>query len=122
TDVTGFGLLGHLGEMVQASPPGIGVQLDPHRIPAYAGALELLRAGTASTLAPHNTSALELLAPQGAIRLRREPDSALWGLLVDPQTCGPLLAAVPAHEATALLGAMAASYFQGAIIGKVDNI
>lgn len=122
TDVTGFGLLGHLGEMVQASPPGIRVQLDPHRIPAYAGALELLRAGYASTMAPHNASALELLAPQGVVRLRQEPDAALRGLLIDPQTCGPLLAAVPAHQATALLGAMAASYFQGAIIGIVGHI
>ena len=121
TDVTGFGLLGHLGEMVQASPPGIGVQLDPRRIPAYGGALELLRAGYASTLAPHNASALELLAPQGAIRLRSEPDSALRGLLIDPQTCGPLLAAVPAHQATALLKSMAASHPQSAVIGTVEE-
>ncbi len=122
TDVTGFGLLGHLGEMVQASPPGIRVQLDPHRIPAYAGALELLRAGYASTMAPHNASALELLAPQGVVRLRQGPDAALRGLLIDPQTCGPLLAAVPAHQAADLLVAMAASYFQGAIIGAVTSI
>ena len=119
TDVTGFGLLGHLGEMVQASPPGIQVQLDPQRIPAYAGALELLRAGHASTLAPHNASALELLAPQGAIRLRQEPEPALRGLLIDPQTCGPLLAAVPAQQVTALLEAMAASHLHGAVIGAV---
>ena len=121
TDVTGFGLLGHLGEMVQVSPPGIRVQLDVHRIPAYAGALELLRAGYASTLAPHNASALELLAPRGAIRLRQEPDPALQGLLIDPQTCGPLLAAVPARQATALLAAMAASRCPGTMVATVEN-
>ena len=121
TDVTGFGLLGHLGEMVQASPPGIRVELDPRRIPVYNGALELLRAGTASTLAPHNASALELLAPQGAIRLRSEPDATLRGLLMDPQTCGPLLAAVPADQATALLEAMGAGHPQSAVIGTVEN-
>ena len=120
TDVTGFGLLGHLGEMVRASAPGIQVQLDPRRIPAYDGALELLRAGHASTLAPHNAAALALLAPQGAIRLQSKPDSALQGLLIDPQTCGPLLAAVPAHQATALLQAMAATHHGGAIIGHVQ--
>ncbi|KKZ10901.1 MAG: hypothetical protein TE42_09190 [Candidatus Synechococcus spongiarum SP3] len=122
TDVTGFGLLGHLGEMVQASPPGIRVHLDPRRIPAYDGALELLRAGHASTLAPHNASALELLSPQGAIQLRWELGSALRALLVDPQTCGPLLAAVPARQAAALLEAMADNYPQSAIIGTVENI
>ena len=121
TDVTGFGLLAHLGEMVQASPPGIQVQLDPQRIPAYDGALELLRTGYASTLAPHNADALELLAPHKAIRLRSEPGSDLRGLLIDPQTCGPLLAAVPAHQATNLMRAMAPSHPRSAIIGTVQH-
>ncbi|HBP54066.1 MAG TPA: selenide, water dikinase SelD, partial [Synechococcus sp. UBA8638] len=40
-------------------------------------------------------------------------------LLIDPQTCGPLLAAVPAHQAPALLQAMAASHPGGAVIGMV---
>ena len=120
TDVTGFGLLAHLGEMVQASPPGTGVQLDPQRIPAYDGALELLRAGHASTLAPHNASALALLAPQGGIQLRSQPGAALRALLIDPQTCGPLLAAVPADQGTALLEAMATMGHGGSIIGQVQ--
>ncbi len=121
TDVTGFGLLAHLGEMVQASPPGIRIQLDPRRIPAYDGALELLGAGHASTLAPHNASALELLAPQGAIRLQGEAGSALRELLIDPQTCGPLLAAVPGDQGSALLAAMAAMGHGGSIIGQVQS-
>ncbi|MCY4360428.1 MAG: selenide, water dikinase SelD [Cyanobacteria bacterium MAG APA_bin_95] len=121
TDVTGFGLLAHLGEMIQASPPDIQVQLDPLRIPAYDGALELLRAGHASTLAPHNASALELLAPQGVIQLRSRPSPVLRALLIDPQTCGPLLAAVPAHQATALLRAMAPSHPRSAVIGMVQR-
>ncbi|MCY4055017.1 MAG: selenide, water dikinase SelD [Cyanobacteria bacterium MAG CAR4_bin_6] len=119
TDVTGFGLLGHLGEMIQASPSGIRIQLDPRRVPAYDGALELLRAGHASTLAPHNAAALELLAPQGVIQLRSDPDAARQALLIDPQTCGPLLAAVPAPQAPALLQAMAAGHPGGAVIGMV---
>ena len=119
TDVTGFGLLGHLGEMMRASPSGIQVQLDPRRIPAYAGALELLRAGHVSTLAPHNAAALELLAPQGAVQLRSETDAARRALLIDPQTCGPLLAAVPARQAPVLLRAMATGHPGGAVIGMV---
>ena len=120
TDVTGFGLLGHLGEMVLASPPGIRIQLDPRRIPAYNGALKLLKAGHASTLAPHNASALELLSPRGPVRLREEPGPALRALFIDPQTCGPLLAAVPVHEAPALLEAMAATCHGGTAIGHVQ--
>jgi len=119
TDVTGFGLLGHLGEMIRASPSGIQVQLDPQKVPAYGGALELLRAGHASTLAPHNAAALELLAPQGAIQLPSEPDAACRALLIDPQTCGPLLAAVPAHQAPALLRAMGASHPGAVVVGMV---
>ena len=121
TDVTGFGLLGHLGEMIRSSPPGIRVQLDPQAIPAYDGALELLRVGHASTLAPHNAAALELLAPQGVIRLRLAAGDDLRALLIDPQTCGPLLAAVPAHQAPSLLKAMAPGHPGSAVIGRVQG-
>ncbi|HBP54069.1 MAG TPA: selenide, water dikinase SelD, partial [Synechococcus sp. UBA8638] len=41
-------------------------------------------------------------------------------LLIDPQTCGPLLAAVPAHQAPALLRAMGAIHHGGTIIGRVQ--
>ena len=121
TDVTGFGLLSHLGEMVQASPPGIQVQLDPEKIPAYDGALELLRAGYKSTLAPDNASSTLELGTTGAIQLRSEPGSALRGLLIDPQTCGPLLAAVPGDQAAALLEAMTTTNHEGTIIGHVES-
>jgi len=120
TDVTGFGLLGHLGEMVKASPPAMVVQLNGQAIPAYDGALELLKAGYASTLAPHNAEALALLAPQGPIQLQHQISAALRSLLVDPQTCGPLLAALPAHGAEDLVKAMAATYPGSAIIGTVQ--
>jgi selenide,water dikinase len=52
TDVTGFGLAGHLSEMLRAS--GVGAVLWPDRIPALPGAVELAAHGVESTLAPEN--------------------------------------------------------------------
>jgi len=116
TDVTGFGLLGHLGEMLAADPQ-LGVALDVEAIPALPGALALLERGYASSLAPANASALALL--EGPVRLTggSAPRTAL---LLDPQTCGPLLAALPAERAPAALADLAAAGFtQAALIGRV---
>jgi selenide,water dikinase len=123
TDITGFGLLGHLGEMLDASGAGVAVELESAAIPAYAGALELLERGFASTLAPANAAALALLEG-GAVRLvgaeGLAAPAALAGLLIDPQTCGPLLAALPAAEAPAALVAMhRAGFGAAAVVGRV---
>lgn len=121
TDITGFGLLGHLGEMLDASGAGVAVELDAAAIPACPGALELLERGYASTLAPANAAALALL--EGPVRLAGGSGAgpaALAGLLIDPQTCGPLLAALPAAQAPAALAALRASGFgAAAVIGRV---
>jgi selenide,water dikinase len=121
TDITGFGLLGHLGEMVTASPSGtVSVKLDGSALGRLAlpGALELLAAGHASTLAPANARALALL--DGPITLAPPAGAALQQLLIDPQTCGPLLAALPAARATAALAALhRAGFAQAAVVGQV---
>ena len=92
TDVTGFGLLGHLLEMLTASVAD--ARLDPGSIPALDGAFDLIAAGIASSLNPGNQTALVALA--GA-----DLASALAGLLIDPQTAGGLLAGVPAARTAA---------------------
>ncbi|WP_094585271.1 selenide, water dikinase SelD [Synechococcus sp. BO 8801] len=118
TDITGFGLLGHLGEMLDASGAGVAVELDAASISAYPGALELLERGFASTLAPANAAALARL--EGPVRLVGAAAGGLAGLLIDPQTCGPLLAALPAAEAPAALAALRAEGFgAAAVIGRV---
>ena len=100
TDITGFGLLGHLGEMLDGD---CRLQLDAVKIPSLNGALELLEAGHCSSLAPANRSAWRWLdAPAGkagprihlnleGLRIGGSRHRALLELLVDPQTCGPLL-------------------------------
>jgi selenide,water dikinase len=129
TDVTGFGLLGHLGEMVAASGAGdaedaaVEVVLDAAAIAAHPGALELLGRGFASSLAPANATALALL--EGPVRLQTAGGegtgaAALRELLIDPQTCGPLLAALPAERAPAALAALhRAGFAEAALIGRV---
>ena len=99
TDITGFGLLGHLGEMLQNSPT-LTVQLDGPAIPAYPGALELFERGVSSTLAPSNRAAWRWL--EGPVQLKQPPSAGLLELLVDPQTCGPLLLACSNEAATKL--------------------
>ena len=121
TDITGFGLLGHLGEMVGASPASIQVSLDALALQglAMAGSLDLLDLGYASSLAPSNARSLALL--EGPIQLQGPSSAALHGLLIDPQTCGPLLAALPAHQAPSAIAALhAAGFAQATVVGRVQ--
>jgi selenide,water dikinase len=118
TDITGFGLLGHLGEMLAAGPAHLTVRLNSSAVAALPGALELLEQGYASSLAPANSQALALL--NGPIDLNGPVSSAVQGLLIDPQTCGPLLAAIPATAAENGLEQMASHGFgQAAVLGQV---
>ncbi|MEI6798827.1 MAG: selenide, water dikinase SelD [Pseudomonadota bacterium] len=112
TDVTGFGLAGHLIEMMEAS--GTSAQLWLGHVPLMTGAEALAERGEHSSLAPANRAALlgrirgeGLASPRGA-------------LLFDPQTCGGLLAAVPWDQADGVLAALqAAGDAQAAVIGRV---
>jgi len=84
TDVSGFGLLGHLAELLE---PGINIELDLAAIPMLPGALALAGQGVRSSLFPQN----ETLATSKWGQYR---EHALWPLLTDPQTSGGLLAAI----------------------------
>jgi selenide,water dikinase len=111
TDVTGFGLLGHLVEMVRASD--VDVTLAIGRVPLLDGARATVAGGIFSSMQPQN------------VRLRRaiaELDIAgrhpLYPLLFDPQTAGGLLAAIPLEEAERCVAALRAEGYSGAdVIG-----
>lgn len=115
TDVTGFGLLGHLVEMVRASDVDATISID--RVPILPGACESIALGIFSSLQPQN------------VRLRRairDLDAAarhpLYSLLFDPQTAGGLLAAVPIHRSADCIAALrAANYPHATIIGFVSD-
>jgi selenide,water dikinase len=132
TDITGFGLLGHLGEMLASAPApeALRVELIAEAIPSLPGAIELLQTGYASSLASANAAALDLLeeqvvltssaAHQSATHQSAANQTALLGLLIDPQTCGPLLAALPAERGEAAVAALrAAGFGQAAVVARV---
>jgi len=110
TDVTGFGLAGHLSEMLHAS--GVGAQVYSDAIPALPGALELLAAGWKSSFHAANVH------PAAASSASADPASAVSDLCFDPQTSGGLLAAVPAAVVNALRSDLAATAEDLFVIGK----
>ncbi len=114
TDVSGFGLIGHLFEMVRASNVDVTVKLAA--IPVLDGARETIAAGVFSSLQPQN----ERL--HRAIRNVEVASAHLdFSLLFDPQTAGGLLAAVPASAAQSCIAALRSSgYAHAALIGSVE--
>ena len=108
TDVTGFGLAGHLAEMTRAS--GVAAVLWRDAVPVLPGALELATTGVESTLAPDNRRAVP--APGTHPRER---------VLFDPQTSGGLLAGVPGERADECARALIAAGMTAAIIGVVEE-
>lgn len=109
TDVTGFGLAGHLLEMLE--PSGCGAELDLAALPCLPGAVALAGQGVASSIAPANRAAV-LGRVTGA-------PGPVTPLLYDPQTGGGLLAAVPAEAAQGLIARLRASDPEAAVIGRV---
>ena len=109
TDVTGFGLAGHLLELLDAS--GVAAHLTLSAIPLLPGAAALAAAGQASSLAPANRRA--------TMGRMVTPDTPRAALLWDPQTCGGFLAAVPMDRAEALVAALRAAGEDAARIGMV---
>ncbi len=109
TDVTGFGLAGHLLGICAAS--GVGATLQLADLPLLPGAEDLAAAGHGSSLLPANIAACagRITAPPGP---RTE-------LLYDPQTAGGLLAAVPEGQADAVLSALRAAGAPAARIGTL---
>lgn len=128
TDVTGFGLLGHLQRLLQglrignkdsavsrdAMVPGVTIALE--QVPLFSGALALSRQGCRSSLWQQNSVAFTDVSVDSAC------DVASISLLVDPQTSGGLLAVVPLAAATDCLQALHASGFgQASLVGQIET-
>lgn len=113
TDLTGFGLLGHLLEMTR--PSKVDAEINLSALPVLDGAQDLMAAGIFSSLHASNlrmNSAVRNLA--GIAQHPRYP------LIFDPQTAGGLLASVPAERADACIVALRErGYVHAAVIGRV---
>lgn len=109
TDVTGFGLLGHLQEMLTASRCSATVSLDA--IPVMEGAQPCSAQGIRSTLYPYNQQAGRCQLNSGS--------HASYDLLFDPQTAGGLLAGVPAASVEECLRKLREAGYAAASIGVV---
>ncbi len=91
TDVTGFGLAGHLLEMLDAS--GVSARLSARDVPLYPGFAEVVARGIVSTLHPDNAKA--------ACRVEGPEPLPAW--LFDPQTSGGLIGAVKEEDVGGML-------------------
>lgn len=107
TDVTGFGLAGHLMAMCRAS--GVAAEICLEDVPTYAGAEALAEAGHRSTIFEDNKLAAPVFGPE----------SAKMALLHDPQTSGGFLAAVEGSHAAPVLDRLRKAGHQSAAIGRV---
>ncbi len=113
TDLTGFGLLGHLVEMTR--PSGVDAEIDLAALPVLEGAEQTAAAGILSSLQPANVRLRRALRNQE--QMVRHPR---YPLLFDPQTAGGLLASVPAARAEDCLRRLRElGYRQAAAIGRV---
>jgi selenide,water dikinase len=112
TDITGFGLLGHLLEMLK--PDHCRVALVLASIPLLEGALALSQAGIRSSLFPDNANVRHII--ENLEEVHQRPS---FELLFDPQTAGGLLATVPAANAQKCLDELRKHYPHAALIGTV---
>ncbi len=115
TDVTGFGLLGHLAQMMKAS--GTSATVNWSSIPMLPGALDLAHAGSTSGGTRRNMEALE-----GKISFGEGISDFEFMVLSDAQTSGGLLISVPEERSEALVKSLVANQtLYSEVIGKVSN-
>jgi selenide, water dikinase len=134
TDITGFGLLGHLSEMMLATDSNnnnnstsscsseLVAEINANLIPVLEGSLHCVKCGVRSSLYNDNSSYAAThcsLTSSSSVVV----DHPLWPLLVDPQTAGGLLGGVEMGKAEECVAAMReAGYTEAVVIGKVVKV
>jgi selenide,water dikinase len=114
TDVTGFGLLGHLHELSFAS--GLAARIDSQQVPTLNGVLELAEAGVVPGGTRRNLDSV-----RDATSFPDAMPEAMRLLLADAQTSGGLLLSVPVDRAPALESALAAEGVLVAAVGQLEE-
>lgn len=112
TDITGFGLAGHLVEVMEASQQSC--ELIINLIPILSGVKKSLSQGIMSSLYKENYSLSERIE-----NLADYEQHPLLPLLFDPQTSGGLVATIPESQSTACLEALQSAGIEAVMIGEV---
>jgi selenide,water dikinase len=114
TDITGFGLLGHVLELAEASQ--IGISLNVAELPIYPGAAEMAQMGLVPEGSYNNRSHyLPRVRNAEALSIER------LDLIADPQTSGGLIMAVAAEKLTTLQNALHAVGAGAWCIGRITE-
>ena len=112
TDITGFGLIGHLREMAMGS--AVSIRLHAGNVPFLEGALDCVRAG----FVPGGLKANREFA-ECTVGYDGDIPEEIKTMLFDPQTAGGLLLSVAAEDARPLLDKLLATGVPAALIGEV---
>ena len=112
TDVTGFGLLGHVHEL--ASRSGVRAVIDARTLPILPGALELATDGVRTGGDRRNRE-------YGSRYVESNASETLEALAWDPQTAGGLLISIPAERAAVLEATFVSEGLLAARIGAIED-
>jgi selenide,water dikinase len=112
TDITGFGLVGHVREVVLAS--NVSVRIDSAKLPLLPGAIECVRAGYVPQGLKSNREFAECNVEYGPA-----VDETTKALLFDPQTAGGLLLSISAKKAEPFVRALQGRGDDATIVGEV---
>lgn len=110
TDVTGFGLLGHASHIARGS--GVTLTIDAAKVPLLPGARAVAERGVSTGGGGRNAEYLASRVAWG------DADSAMRAILVDPQTSGGLLVAVPGPALDDYLSRVAEAVEIGAVVAR----
>ncbi|KCZ88361.1 selenide, water dikinase SelD [Hyphomonas johnsonii] len=115
TDVTGFGLLGHLSEMCRGA--GLGGVIEADRVPVFAGARRLAEAGVKTGASGRNWDSVK-----ESVRLERTLSDSELDILCDPQTSGGLLISCSPDAVDRVLAAFARhGHTDAAVVGRMES-
>ncbi len=112
TDITGFGLMGHVREMAEGS--GFTAEIKADAVPILPGALEFANMGIIPAGAYRNREFIE-----DKVSISNTVNRAVSDILFDPQTSGGLLISLPENQAYRLLEDIKADTPDAAIIGRI---
>lgn len=110
TDVTGFGLLGHLSELCRGA--GLGAALDLGAVPVFPGARRLLAEGFRTGASGRNWASVSAIVDGGL-------DEPARDILCDPQTSGGLLVSCAPGAVDAALAIFRRHGHEPAVIGRM---